>query len=378
MIIIYCPRSVYCVFYLQISALKHELSAIFGYEILCTDNFETINRTDIVICFGFQIMVSTLKIKNICTGYNIIIYNTEQLHTKNWGYLIYYMRNALEIWDYSKKNIQTLIDNGIHNVRYVPFGYSAAYELIDNMDDDNRYDKSLTFIGALNQRRSLYQKKLSRDYQVNIHYGSCYFEDYSNLLKQKGIFINIHYYSPAILEIVRIVPLICNKCCVISEYSNDPDLDTLFLNYVNMIDLDTDYGDKLSYIMENAQNIANENYNKFKELKYADILFNNDCIGRLRELENISNKIIDGKINILYGGNDIYIDVSQKCLIHFLRNNKIEIPKNISFNDYFGDPILDVKKKLVITIGSNTHIYDENREEDINEGEIPPRGNFPL
>jgi hypothetical protein len=128
MIIIYCPKSVYGVFYLQIAALKHELSCIFGYEIQHTDDFELINKKDIIICFGYQIIASKLNIQNTLSKYNIIIYNTEQLHTKNWNFLIYYMEDVLEIWDYSKKNIKILLEHGIYNVRYVPFGYSAAYE----------------------------------------------------------------------------------------------------------------------------------------------------------------------------------------------------------------------------------------------------------
>jgi hypothetical protein len=308
MIVIYCSNDPY--FYLIINALKYELSELLGYDVKYIQSLSDLNTSDIVICFGFQQMIQTIpNIDEFCKKYKIIIYNTEQLQTPEWTNMIHYMINAVEIWDYSMRNINILANKNIFNVRYVPFGYSTAYELINNPDDISRYNKYLTFIGTRNNRRQNILNKLSKQYPVDI-YGFdnnkiVFYDNYTKLVESNGIYINIHFYIPSILEIVRLVPLICNKCCIITENSNDPVLDKTFAEYVQWINIESDYEEQLRNIMKNAKNIADESYNKFKNYKYSDILTNNGCIAKLNDLTYINTNVTN-KIQVFYGNNNIY------------------------------------------------------------------------
>jgi hypothetical protein len=96
----------------------------------------------------------------------------------------------------------------------------------------------------------------------------------------------------------------------------------------------------------------------------------NDRIQDINNMQNIinhlinkNNKNIDFKYR--YGINDNYVDVKDIVLSKFVKDNEINISKNIIFNDIFGDPVYGQYKKLEINIDKGTTIIDEHRTYDV-------------
>ena len=380
MIFIFCPSKGYETFYLLIEALKYELS-LLGIESIYTNTLQGVAINSTVICFGYQCLMITQfsYSKTIFNNYKIIIYNTEQLSSGKWDYMLNQFKKAVEIWDYSNNNIKFLSSIGINNTRYIPFAYSKTYELINDVAYNNdRYNITnpnggLAFIGTPNNRRDLILNNIEKYIPISKH-SSTFFDNYIKLLKSNGIFVNIHYYIPSILEIVRIIPLICNRCCVITEHSDDPILDEIFSEYVNWIDFQSDYKEQLISYINNSKEFADIAYNKFKNnFKYSDLLISSGCITKLNDLINTTNMIHDmlcesilsnmketDKFNALYGTSNHYIDVTAKIYEHFINDNCIHIPEKCKFNDYFGDPLENIPKTLIIIINNTISVLNND------------------
>ncbi len=80
-------------------------------------------------------------------------------------------------------------------------------------------------------------------------------------------------------------------------------------------------------------------------------------------VELLFNNIYD--IGIFYGCDNFKINVTNKFINSFIKNNKIMIPSNISLNSYFGDVCPGRLKKLYMRIGKNLHVIDEKNNVDV-------------
>lgn len=72
--------------------------------------------------------------------------------------------------------------------------------------------------------------------------------------------------------------------------------------------------------------------------------------------------IKDNMIQAYYGCEKYFINVTDKLINIFCRNDRIYIPSKCKFNNYFGDPKENVRKQLIIKI-KNDHtyvIYEDN------------------
>jgi hypothetical protein len=106
-------------------------------------------------------------------------------------------------------------------------------------------------------------------------------ESYDEFVKENMVYLNIHYYIPSILEIVRITPLLSQGHLVISERSNDEYLDRLFSPYIVWIEhlylpdgsINVPY---LLYIINNHDN--NKLRESFKKLNFKNILTSNTTL----------------------------------------------------------------------------------------------------
>jgi hypothetical protein len=67
-------------------------------------------------------------------------------------------------------------------------------------------------------------------------------------------------------------------------------------------------------------------------------------------------------LNIEYGIQDNYINISEYVLKNFIKNNVVHIPKNIDLNKLFGDPITFVEKhiKIRLLINNCEHTFYKN------------------
>jgi hypothetical protein len=69
-------------------------------------------------------------------------------------------------------------------------------------------------------------------------------------------------------------------------------------------------------------------------------------------------------ISALYGANKYQRDVTQKLITHFLHGDKIIIPSNVIFNDYFSDVVMFSEKTLIITVDGKEYKIPETRSID--------------
>jgi len=77
---------------------------------------------------------------------------------------------------------------------------------------------------------------------------------------------------------------------------------------------------------------------------------------------NINGNIIYAE----YGTNDKYINVTEQVIKHFLKNNTIHIPIKCNFNLYFGDPIKNKKKRLLIKVNDEQNFIPEQNGKVLN------------
>ena len=173
------------------------------------------------------------------------------------------------VLDYSKININILKKINI-DAKFIPFGWTPIIEPeYDILLNDKSLD--LIFLGCDNSRRSDIIKKIDIDI---IKDDKCFYNKYENLTKKAKFSLNIHYYDGGtILELTRIIPLICRGVIVISERSSDKFYDYIF----DDICIFVDNFDNINEIIKSYDfNKCIENKMKLiKKLNYVKIIYEN-------------------------------------------------------------------------------------------------------
>ena len=129
------------------------------------------------------------------------------------------IRNSLQCWDYSIRNIQKLPNNCNKKSIYVPIPLKLTSETTDETID-------VLFYGLPNSRRTSIINHLINKYsnKYNILYPkNCYGEDLYNYIKQSKIVLNLNYYENANLATYRINEILSYNKLVISERGNSED-----------------------------------------------------------------------------------------------------------------------------------------------------------
>lgn len=167
-----------------------------------------------------------------------IAYQLEQTGNEHSWFSKQYLEklvNAIEIWDYSIKNIQNLKayqsdEHQFPPVKYVPMGFSPCLKRI-TQNREKKYD--ILFYGSACPRRDRIIKAL-RAAKLRVYYGeySLWGEERDRLISESRIVLNLHYYPKPILETTRLIYLVGNGAFVISEPSLDPILDQDWSEYV--------------------------------------------------------------------------------------------------------------------------------------------------
>lgn len=236
MILLSCPQYCHNVFQQLIGVLRDELRQHLHYHanfIMTEDLLKLAGiRYKTIILFGSQHVDNLSHVKTFCEY--LIIYNLEQLHFSKWRDMIERWTNVDvdEIWDYSQVNLDFLeseFPSLYQKTRKMHLGYSPFFRICPLPTLDRR----LAFIGNMSPHRFSTLSKLTIPYKVYNHH---YFDDYNVIVSQHGAFLNIHFQIPAILEIVRILPLVCNRKRVFSERSQDVELDDMFEGLVDFYD----------------------------------------------------------------------------------------------------------------------------------------------
>jgi hypothetical protein len=129
---------------------------------------------------------------------------------------------AYQVWDYSPRNVDALKNkHGLANVRYVPIGYAPQ---MDKQWPASDKDIDVLFYGALNERRKDMLEALDRYGLKVFALGSMYGARRDAYIRRARIILNVHYYMPATLEVVRLGHLWANRCAVLSERAPDTEV----------------------------------------------------------------------------------------------------------------------------------------------------------
>jgi len=283
MIYIYSPKHTQCYFIQVMRAMCYELNHLDDYKYKCqiiSDlNTNIISSSNnVIIIFGFHDICRNKQVMNYIKNFTTIVYNSEQLHIRDWAQYLNALKNIDYIWDYSINNIELLNKKNINNTTHVPLGYSKGF-IIDDSIDDTRDNKTILFIGNMNTRRYQIIGKIDNLGEDVLFLTNTWGNKYDDYVKKNNLFLNIHYYPNPILELFRIVPLLCNGCSVLSEYSYDKKLDTMYDKYVGFFKDDmSDFSSVKKDIVEKREQICADFRN---ELKFSDILKNSGILEHL-------------------------------------------------------------------------------------------------
>ena len=150
-----------------------------------------------------------------------IVYNFEQIGLdSNRVELNRWVKKyrGLEIWDYSKKNIEAykrLGIPGLENTKYVPVGSSSEYVKFDR---NAVKDIDILFFGQPGGRRERILKELESNKNINfVMLHKVYGKERNDMIGRAKLVINTHSQDTEILEMVRLSNLFMNKIPVLSE-----------------------------------------------------------------------------------------------------------------------------------------------------------------
>lgn len=357
MIFIHCPSRNKQFFIQVMKALSYELFQ-FGYKNSIVHNIPkptNSDKKDVIILFGFHDSSNDKSLIKSFVNFKTVAYNSEQLHAKNWGIFLSGLKHVDQIWDYSMKNIKYLNKIGFYNTIHVPIGYSKSF-VTPNVNQETRELDSLVFFGSMNaKRRENIDKIRKSGNKVDIK-RSVWNTSYQKMIKEHGLYLNIHYFEAAILEIFRIVPLLSNNSVVVTEISDDKDLDEMYKPYLNFFDFDKDF---ISFkdLKEEAIKKKVEKFEKFKkEMAYSQIIKDSGCLNIIEDPPENIEKEAEKNITVTYGVSKRVKDVTDTFKTQFIKNGSIFIPKDTWPNKYFGDPCPNKVKKITITIGNQNPI----------------------
>lgn len=121
-------------------------------------------------------------------------------------------------WDFSQTNLAAQRLAGLTQGRHVPLGYVPQLTRIA----ERRQDIDVLFYGHLSARRQRILEALhSRGVKVKYLVG-VYGAERDAYIARAKLVLNVHHYSARIFEAARVVYLLANRKCVVSETGRDP------------------------------------------------------------------------------------------------------------------------------------------------------------
>ena len=162
-----------------------------------------------------------------------IIFNTEQLeglselsdHRKYWSERISEFGKRFEMWDYSRRNIETLNKMGVNNIKLVEIGFQKELATINH---SMKKDVDVLFYGIINERRKKILDDLEKkDIKVKV-LDSVWGKERDMWISRSRIVLNMHYYDAKIFEVARCFYLMTNSVAIVSEVSDDTYIDSKY------------------------------------------------------------------------------------------------------------------------------------------------------
>lgn len=156
-----------------------------------------------------------------------IILNTEQIYDDqtSWNKNIFFWAENLEIWDYSKKNIEKWIKLGFDKVKHFEIGCQKELSRLNKLRNK---DIDILFYGSINERRKKILDELKKNgLKIKILFG-VYGKERDSWIERSKIVLNNHYYNSQIFEIVRVFYLMINSVAVVGEVNETTYIDPIY------------------------------------------------------------------------------------------------------------------------------------------------------
>jgi hypothetical protein len=279
--------------------LKNDLDAHIVNKI---NEEDTVSNENLYIIFGMHRFTESDLVPK-----NYIVFQLEQTTWKNNYFndrYIKYLKNALEVWDYSLVNYRNLSKLGIFPT-YIKLGKlnmldnTSSLDNISNLDNTSSLEKDIDIFiyGVLNKRRLNIVNNLKNKYPKLkiIAREGIYGEDLLAMINKSHCILNIHYndISESILEAERLSYLLSINANIniITEKSCDPLLDKLYESYVTYIDTEISENEiSLPEISKSKLEFFKTEWpslDKYKDLINSNSLYINSSQIKLNEANTI-------------------------------------------------------------------------------------------
>ncbi|HTA26011.1 MAG TPA: hypothetical protein VK763_20940 [Terriglobales bacterium] len=203
-----------------------------------------------------------------------IIYNLEQLGGPLLKRAYYEIATRRQVWDYDLRNIAYWKQfNGAYAPVHVPIGYVPELSRIAPLPCQ---DIDVLFYGSLNDRRNRILNAL-KNAGVKVHSAfGVYGKDRDDLIARARIVLNIHFYESKVFEIVRVSYLLANSKAVVTECSEDAEIEKGLSDAVLSLPYDRLVDGCCSLLQNEAERQALEarGFQWFSKRKESDILSN--------------------------------------------------------------------------------------------------------
>lgn len=152
---------------------------------------------------------------------NAILVNLEQVDTASPWFTRAYLDllRTHTVWDPDPGNLEALRALGVQDLRLCRPGHTAGLERFPTIERDI----DVIFHGSLNPRRARILEELRARGASVVHLFDMYGPERDAWIARARVVLNVHFYEAAVLEQVRIAPLLANGCFVVSEQSPHPE-----------------------------------------------------------------------------------------------------------------------------------------------------------
>lgn len=314
-----------------------------NFNVSISQNKDKTNSCNII--FG---SCSNIELSNKIIKKNTYIFNCEQLYNNSqWNNEEYIaqLKNS-KVIEYSKKNYDYLTKNHeLTNLTHIKFGYTKEMSCLSQ---EINKDIDILFYGSINDRRLKIINELL-DNKINIYATNfLYCSARDSLIARAKLILNLHYYTPATLEVARLGYLWANKKAVVSERRKDteiyPELENscLFADYEDI----TKTVVKLINNHKTIKQLEENGYNSYKTIDYSKELkkiFGNRSYAITNyQKETLMLNVGSGK-EFLRDFLNIDIDIRYKPDIVLDISNPIELP-SVYTTERFGIVELSTNK----------------------------------
>lgn len=125
------------------------------------------------------------------------------------------------VWDYSRRNLDWLRENGGLNAQWLRVGYSPALSRIQPAPQDI----DVLFYGTPNERRVALLKDLIAAGLKVIAFNSLFGARRDEMIARAKVVLNLHFYAQRVFEIARVSYLLANRKAVVSEVGPDTEIE---------------------------------------------------------------------------------------------------------------------------------------------------------